>query len=328
MHQHRLVLNGPRTAVARLADDLVAAGATALPGADGAPPRLVWTVEDPRALDAVCARHRAVAVGVERFAILGDALERLVVQGREATVLARRPVVLAPERATLDGWDGLDPPPSRLPGGLCLDEDCLPLARAALDAAARRVAALPVDLGPGLTGSSLDDALLVGAAVGRVCDRATTAAQHDDDVGGAPPHVLGADPRAAGTPAPTVLDAIATLAAAALTASAGCAGPACPAELAHERAWRLTEAAAYAALERLWTRPGDADWPEWLMYLLAGAAAVVEDCAVCLHQPVPPAPSVHAEQFGTDEERLQQTAGRLVATCLQALVLFAGPSDA
>lgn len=116
--------------------------------------------------------------------------------------------------------------------------------------------------------------------------------------------------------------AIAALAAAALTTSAACAGAGGLAELRHERAWCLTEATAHAALEHLWTRPGDADWPEWIMYVLAGAAAVVEDCAACLHHPAPPYVSIHTERQPTDEERLRESASRLVATCLQALVLF------
>jgi hypothetical protein len=303
VHHHRLVLNGPQAAVARLTADLVAAGATVLPGAAGAPPRLVWTADDPRALDALCVRHPRVAAGVERFAFLGETLERLVAAGREVTVLERRPVVGAPESGE-EGEDP-DPPPSRLLGGLCLDEDCVPLARAALDAAARRVAALPIDVGPGLATSSLDDALLVGAAAGRVCDQATATPLY-----ALAPAVDGA------------LGAIAALAAAALTTSAACAGAAGLAELRHERSWCLTEATAYAALERLWTRPGDADWPEWIMYVLAGAAAVVEDCAACLHHPAPPYVSIHTERQPTDEERLRESASRLVTTCLQALVLF------
>jgi hypothetical protein len=302
VHHHRLVLNGPRAAVARLAGDLVAAGATVLPGAEGAPPRLVWTTGDPRALGVLCARHPRVAAGVERFAFLGATLERLVATGREATVLERRPVVGEPDPAE---DDGPDPPPSRLLGGLCLDADCVPLPRAALDAAARRVAVLPVDVGPGLAASALDDALLVGAAAGRVCDQATATPLYD------------LAPAAA-----SALGAIAALAAAALTTSAACAGAAGLAELQHERAWCLTEATAYAALERLWTRPGDADWPEWIMYVLAGAAAIVEDCAACLHHPAPPYVSIHTERQPTDEERLRESASRLVTTCLQALVLF------
>jgi hypothetical protein len=306
MHHHRLVLNGPLDAVARLSSTLCDAGAVAVPETADAPPRLLWATPSPLLLEMLCERHPAVVVGVERFAALGDGLARLVLHGREATVLAHRSLAEEPD------------PPDGVLTGLCLAGDCAPLNRAALRLAAGRVAALPADLGPGLAGSSLDDALLVGAAVGRVCVQATSP----DAI--APTHPLADDPRAAATPAPTVLDAISALAAAALTASAACSGPACPAELDHERAWRLTEATALACAERLWSRPGDADWPEWLMHLLAGAAAVVEDCAVCLHQPPPPFLSIHAEHFTTDEERLEHGAVRLVATCLQALVLFDG----
>ena len=300
---HRLVLNGPRAAVSRLAGDLVASGATPLPGT---PPRLVWSTEDAGELAAACAGHRRVIVGAERFAFLGDTLERLVVQGRAVTVLERRPLAA-------DGDD-------QERRGLCLDPDGHPLPRAALDAAAARVAALPTDLGAGLAGSALDDALLVGAAAGLVCSGAT--APVPDDLVPAPVHPLATDPRAAGAPAPAVLGAVAALASAALTAGAACTGPSCSAELAYERAWALTEATAFAALERLWASPGGADWPEWLMDVLAGAAAVVEDCAACLHHPPPDHISVHTERQPTNDERLQESTGRLVATCLQALVLF------
>jgi hypothetical protein len=303
MHHHRLVLNGPPAAVARLAGALCDAGAVAVAANAGSPPRLIWTTPAPAPLPELCARHPRVVVGAERFASLGDALERLILHGAETTVLQRR--VLTPQ-------PGADPDPL---AGLCLDGDCAPLERAALHAAARRVAARPADLGPGLAGTSLDDALLVGAAVGHVCVEATTAPE-------VPAHALAADPHAGDVAEPAVLDAIATLAATTLTASAAATGPACSAELEHERAWRLTVATALATSEVLWSRPGDADWPEWLMYVLAGAAGLVEDCAACLHQPPPPYVSVHAEHHATDEERLQHAATRLVATCLQTLVLF------
>jgi hypothetical protein len=330
MHHHRLVLNGSPGAVTRLTAALRTAGAVAVPTAAGAPRRMVWSTTDPSALTALCARHRAVVVGIERFLALGDELERLVIHGREVTVLERRRLVVAADdgedhdAARGDAADHpLSPdadadrasPPTghddlaRFPPlrGLCLDPDGTPLDPAALRAAARRVAARPTDLGPGLAGTSLHDALLLGGAVGALCAAA-------------------GDPHAADTPGAQALDATAALAAIALTIAANGSGAACAAELEHERAWRLTRAVAHAGRETRWVAPGDADWPEWLMYLLAGAADVVEDCAACLHQPAAPSLSIHAEHQGTDEERLEETAGWLVATCLQTLVLFdAGP---
>src|SRR4051794_29711485 len=150
MHPHRLVLNGPPAAVARLAHELRAAGAVPVEREDVAPPRLVWATARPAAVEALCARHQAVVVGLERFETLGEELERLVVHGRETTVLERRALAPGPGHdldddaiATPDGW------------GLCLDEDGEPLDRAALCGAAVRVVAVPVDLGPAPTGSSL-----------------------------------------------------------------------------------------------------------------------------------------------------------------------------
>jgi hypothetical protein len=311
MQHHRLVLNGPPAAVAALVDALHAAGAQPIPGAD--PPRLTWTTPAPSPLHGVCARHPRVVVGAERFALLGQTLDRVVVRGLETTVLERRP--FAPHADELDGdEDDGDP----IFHGLVLGGDCAPLDPDALRVAAGRVAARPVRFGPGPAGSALEDALLVGAAVGRLSVAATADPPPDEAV----THALSADPRAAARPDPAVLDALAELAAAALTAGAAYADPACAAELAYERARHLTEAYAIAAAERLWSRPGDADWPEWLMYTLLGAVAVVEDCATTLHQPPPPLLTAHLEHAATQRERLCHATTRLASTCLQALVLF------
>jgi hypothetical protein len=288
MHHQRLVLNGPPAAVARLADDLRAAGAVAVAGPTAGPPRLVWETARPAALEGVCARHGAVAVGVERFELLGDELQRLVVRGPEATVLERR----RPAGGGGHELDGVEDA-----RGLCLEEDGAPLDPAALRAAARRVLAAPVDARPGPTCSAADDAVLIGAAAGRFC---ATVAQDGPGPGG----------RAA----------LAALAAAALTLPT--AIPACAAERSFERDWRLTQAVARAGRETLWSRPGEADWPEWLMDLLTGAAAVIDGCSACLHQPPPPFVSVHTEHVDTEAEQLERAAGRLVTTALQALVLF------
>jgi hypothetical protein len=284
MHQHRLVLNGPPAAVARLAGDLCAAGAVAVAGPTAGPPRLVWRTDRPRALARVCEGHRDVAVGVERFELLGDELQRLVVQGSGATVLERRPVAGSAQQ------------PVEEAGGLCVEEDGAPLDATALRAAAAHVLVSPVDGRPGPTGSPADDAVLVGAALGRMC------ATVDED-----------GPALAGQ------TTVAALAATALTL--GTAG-ACAAQQGFERDWRLTQAAACARSEQLWARPGEADWPEWLMELLAGAARVIEGCAACLHQPPPSFVSVHTEHVDTEVEQLDRAARRLVCTALQALVLF------
>jgi hypothetical protein len=157
----------------------------------------------------------------------------------------------------------------------------------------------PAGLGPGPICSATDDAVRVGSAVGRLC---ATVAQDGPGPGG---------------------DAtIAALAASALTL--GTAGPACEAERRFERDWRLTQAIARAGCERLWARPGEAEWPEWLMDLLTGAARVIDGCSACLHQPPAPFVSVHTEYVDTEAEQLEHAAGRLVSTALQTLVLFCG----
>jgi hypothetical protein len=284
MHRQRLVLNGPSVAIARLADDLCAAGAVVVAGPTAGPPRLVWETAQPGTLERLCARHRDVTVGVERFELLGDELECLVVQGREATVLERRmPAGAAHE---LDGV-----------GGVCLEEDGVPLGPVALRVAARCVMDTPAALGPGPTCSATDDAVRVGSAVGRLC---ATVAEDGPGVGG---------------------DAtIAALAATALTV--GTVGSACAAERRFERDWRLTQAVARAGREPLWARPGEAEWSEWLMDLLAGVARVIEGCSACLHQPPAPFVSLHTEFVDTEAEQLEHAAGRLVTTALQTLVLF------
>jgi hypothetical protein len=284
MHRQRLVLNGPPAAIARLADDLCAAGAVAVPGPTAGPPRLVWETAAPATLEGLCTRHGDVTVGVERFELLGEELERLVVRGREATVLERRRLD--------DGADELDEV-----GGICLEEDGAPLDRAALRAAARYVLAVAADLGPGPTGSAADDAVRVGKALGHLC---ATVAQDG--------------------PGPSGHMAIAVLAAAALTLDT--IGSACEAERSFERDWRLTQAIARAGGEPLCARPGEAEWSEWLMDLLTGAACVIESCSACLHQPSPPFTSVYAEHVDTEAEQLERAARWLVTTALRSLVLF------
>jgi hypothetical protein len=289
MYRQRLVLNGPSAAVARLADDLCAAGAVAVAGPTAGPPRLVWETAQPATLEGLCVRHRDVTVGVERFELLGDELERLVVRGREATVLARRRVA-----GGTHGLDGVEEA-----GGVCLEEDGAPLDPAALRAAARYVMVAPADRGPGPTCSATDDAVRVGRAVGRL---STAVAQDGPGLGG---------------------DAtIAVLAATALTL--GATSSACAAERSFERDWRLTQAVTRAGRERLWARPGEAEWPEWLMDLLTGAARVIDGCSACLHQPPAPFVSVHTEHVDTEAEQLEHAVGRLVTTALQTLVLFCG----
>jgi hypothetical protein len=287
MHRQRLVLNGPPVAIARLADDLCAAGAVALPGPTAGPPRLVWETAQSGTLEGLCARHREVTVGVERFELLGEELERLVVRGRDATVLERRR--LGGGTPELDRVEEV--------GGVCLEEDGAPLEPAALRAAARSVMAAAVDLGPAPTCSATDDAVRIGRAVGHLC-----AAVAQDG-----PGVRG---RAT----------IAVLAATAL--ALGTVGSACEAERRFERDWRLTQAIARASREELWARPGEAEWSEWLMDLLIGVAQVIEGCSACLHQPPPPFVSLHTEYVDTEAEQLEHATGRLVTTALQALVLF------
>jgi hypothetical protein len=294
MHHHRLVLNGPPGPVADLARALQDAGAEPVP-ADG-PPRLTWTTADPSPPLRLSARHPEVAVGVERFADRGATLDHLVLQGAEATVLERLPFAPAPD----EDLPLLDLGP----------DDCAPLPAAALAHAADRVAGAPVRLPALPTATALDDALLVGAALGRVC----AAASAD------PAPVLADDA------SPAALAELVALAAAACTAGAAAHDPSTPGELAYERARVLAEAHALAAVERLWSRQGDADWPEWLMYVSTGAAAVLEDCAAALHQPPPSVLALHAEHGATLVERLGHATTRLVTTCLQTLVLFSAPA--
>ncbi|MES1194186.1 MAG: hypothetical protein ABUM26_07660, partial [Solirubrobacterales bacterium] len=158
------------------------------------------------------------------------------------------------------------------------------------------------DRGPGPTCSATDDAVRVGRAVGRL-----SAAVAEDGPG------VGGDV------------AIAALAATAL--SLGVTGSACEAERSFERDWHLTRAITRAGHERLWARPGEADWPEWLMDLLTGAARVIDGCSACLHQPPAPCISVHTEYVDTEAEQLERAVGRLVTTALQTLVLFCGEAS-
>ena len=158
----------------------------------------------------------------------------------------------------------------------------------------------------GAAGTTLDDALLICPALERLCAAA-------------------GDPLASDAPPPEVVPAIRALAAIGLTVGANASGPACHAELAFERTWRLTQATAFAAQDS-WCldEPDGADWPDWLMFLLSCAATVVESCAACLHPSPPDIKSLHAEHHATPDEQLDHAAGLLVIVALQALALFGG----
>ena len=162
---------------------------------------------------------------------------------------------------------------------------------------------MPVELGPGRAATSLDDALLLGPALGRLC-----AAAGDPLIDDFPPAAAS--------------DSIRSLAAVGLTIGAAGSGSMCDAELEFERAWRLAQATALAGREPLWTRPGDAEWPEWLMFLLSCGAGVIESCAACMHRPPEGFSSLHSEHCATVDEQLDHAAGLLVMVALQALVLF------
>jgi len=313
MHHHRLVLNGPTRSLPPLVDELRRAGATVL-DADG-PPRLVWSTSDPRLVERLARRHAEVAVGVERFEALGTEMVRLVVHGADTTILDRRRVLPHPDD-DLEGWGGCDDE------GVQLDPELLRRAarrvqeRVGRDAVTRVAVPAGRDADPdGEAGhegppppgpplAALGAALALGTAFGAVCAAAP-------------------EPAVAGGPDPRCLDAIADLAATALTAGAAlCAPTPAPAEAVLERAWALTRALARAGDEPLWEGPGTASWPEWLGYLAAATADALLACVEGGDAVGTAIASVHREHCATPAEHRAIAAGALVATGLQMLALF------
>jgi hypothetical protein len=288
MHHHRLVLNGPPGAVGLLAAALGAAGATSV-ATD--PPRLIWTTARTDPLGAIAAAHPGVVIGAERFAGLGKSFERLVVHGTEATLLERRAFASEDEETPSS-----PPGPARPRLALAAPPQLAALRRAAL-----AVGREPTAFGPA-TGTTLDDALLVAPALGRLA-------------------AVAGDPLDLDRPPPPVLAALRALGAIGLTVGATCGGPACDAELEFERAWRLAQAHACAS-DDPFIALGDADWPDWLMFVLSCAAGVIESCAASLHRAPPGTSPIHREHFATADEHLDHAATLLTITSIQALALL------
>jgi hypothetical protein len=290
VHHHRLVLNGPPPALQRLVDELCRAGATVLVGEDA--PRLVWSTSDPRLVERLAVRHTDVAVGVERFEALGTEVVRLVVRGDEATVLDRRRVVPSSEDDELQAW------------GYGSDDEGAQLDPELLRRAAHRVDRCARDVRTCDPAGALDGGLALGRAFGTLCEGATVRP------------LRGAS-----------LDAVAGLAAAALTVSATRAaptggGPWPPAAAAVERSWILTRALASAAAEALWDPPPDAVWIDWLGHLMAATSDVLLACAESVDGAETAIAAVHREHFATPDEQRASAADALIAMCLQTLALF------
>lgn len=284
VHHYRLTLNGRDRDVARLAEELASAGAQPLERGEGM--RLLWsTPSAPDALAAMSRRHRRVTLGVEWFESFEDRFAQLVVAAGTATVMDLRRAI---EGAEWGQWH---------------DEDGEPLDGALLRAAAERVAAEPVDCGPGCLATGLDSALLAGREMGRLA-----AAAEADLYGDAPPEEAVA--------------AVARLGATALTICATTRSVS-SAELEFERAWRLTKALVSASRDELCDRPGMASWPEWLRVVLGAASDVVDAACHCDALEPNELGMVAYEHLSSPSERLESAAGGLVASCLQALALFA-----
>jgi hypothetical protein len=290
VHHHRLVLNGPPPALQRLVDDLRRAGATVLAGEEA--PRLVWSTSDPQVVERLAVRHAGVAVGVERFEALGTEVVRLVVRGDQATVLDRRRVVPSPDDDELEAW------------GCAPSDEGLPLDPELLRRAAHRVDRCATDLRPDGPVDALGGGFALGCAFGVLCESAAR----------------GRSRRGA-------LDAVAGLAAAALTVSATRAASADdgawpPAAAAVERSWVLTRALARAGADALWDRPPDAIWADWLGHLMAATSDALLACAESVDGPDTAIAAVHREHFATPGEQRASAADALIAMCVQTLALF------
>ena len=292
MHHYRVTLNGPDGAVARLARELIDRGAVA--GGGGAD-EFVWCMSDgPASVEALSRRHPRVRVGMECFEALGDELLCAVVEGGSSTVLERRALSLDADGPVQQAW------------GICIDEDGEVLDEARVRSAAAVVAVTEVD------GGSLHDgaasALALGAAFGRLCDVASAHARCEQ-------------------PTARTLAALRELASLACTVGAARSSMSL-AELEFERAWLLTQARVHAASEPLWDEPGRASWHEWLEHLTTSAFAAIAAGFLCAPAAMTEDDAVAEEHVRSPGERLEASAGSLVSTCLQALVLFEEePSD-
>jgi hypothetical protein len=284
MHHYRLTLNGPPRAVDRLASELAAAGAES-----GVREREIFLAsEAPVDLAALCRRHRAVAVGVEAFESLREEVVSTVVRGGEATELDRRTLgrELVELREAMVRAVGHE-----IPGNV-LDGE-------ALRAAARKVARVRVD---SLFSTGIEGMLLLGAALGRLCD-----------------HV----PDPFEDPTPEALDAVRELAAVALGAGTAFTAHGTHAEFAFERALRLTRACVYAGCEPLRDEPGRADWLYWITILLGSASLPLDTGAESELNCIATPPDISdAEHIPTPAEDCDAALGGLLSTCLQALALF------
>jgi hypothetical protein len=293
MHHQRIVLNGPEAGLLAAAAALGGAGARPV-AAD--PPRFIWTVPRAGPLEALAARHPDVVFGVERFAALGERYERLILHGAEPTLLERRAFTEPDDEETL-----ASPPRAAEQRTVVASPRVVALRRAA-----RAVGAEPTAFGPA-TGTTLDDALLVAPALGRLAA------------------VVG-DPLDEDRPAPQALAALRALGAIGLTIGATCDGPACDAELEFERAWRLARAHACAG-DDPFADDAQPDWPDWLMFVLSCGAGVIEACAASVHRGPPGTAPVHREHYATADEQLDHAATLLTITTIQALALFAPRQD-
>jgi hypothetical protein len=232
----------------------------------------------------------------------------LVIHGAEATILDRRPIRAVPD-------DDLET------CGCCAGDEGIHLDPELLRRAARRVEdgatgggvprlagapgrdpATRAKRGPGAAPSALDSAVALGRAVGVLCARAGDASVAPD-------------------PAPRTLDAIADLAATAVTISAPPSAPS-PGAAMVERSWALTRALARAGAEPLWDGPGNLAWPDWLGDLIAATSDALLACAESVDGGATAIAAVHREHCPTPDEHRTSAAGALVTVCLQALALL------
>jgi hypothetical protein len=259
---------------------------------DGAPAELGTLLTPMAALDdfetgrAVSQRHGGRAIGIECFEEFEDEFHHLVADRHAVTVLARTNVL----------------PNDHL--GIH-DDEGVPLPKAVLRRAAQRIIDQRLRRRVGTLSSGLDDALTIGAALGRFCT-----------------HIA---PDAFDDPSPATLEAVVELAVLAWWMSmCGTNGDAGSLEFDH--ALRMTQAVISAGRSELDDQQGRACWMEWQRLLISSGSDVIAaacdpqlDCGSYDWTP--------AELVESPIERLESAALSLLTMCLQALALFAPVSE-
>jgi hypothetical protein len=232
--------------------------------------------------ESLSCRHPRVTFGVECFEAFEDELLRAVIQNGQSTVMARHSTLA-------DDW------------GSFHDEDGEPLDDGLLRAAAELVSQHRLRYEARTHEGGLATALTLGKALGRLCCRVEAT------LDAAPPG--------------DALDAVIELAVLALWTSTP-RSVSSPAERDFHHALRITQSMVHAGRSEFRDEPGDADWNDWLRWLIGSTCDAIDAATHIWLEPENEVEQLGAEHFGTPVEHLEYAARSLLTTCIEALALF------